>query len=112
MALILSLRAPRASSADVCQGSAKRPSMRKAYYSICIPIPPMRLIHRGNVDIRAVYEPILRSLIDKEMDSRSTRSYIGDHDSSDRGEKYGVIANKRQESRRTAQKRVNQLSEK
>jgi hypothetical protein len=29
------------------------------YGTICIPIPSMRPIHRGNFDMGAVYEPIL-----------------------------------------------------
>jgi hypothetical protein len=32
---------------------------RKTYNSICIPVPSMRLIHRGNIDMCTMYEPIL-----------------------------------------------------
>lgn len=34
-------------------------SERKTYNSICIPVPSMRVIHRGDIDMCAVYEPIL-----------------------------------------------------
>ena len=34
-------------------------TLGKAYDSICIPIPSMWPIHRGDVDISAVYKPIL-----------------------------------------------------
>jgi hypothetical protein len=35
---------------------------RKAYYTICVPISSMWPIHRRNIDMRTVYEPILREI--------------------------------------------------
>ena len=43
------------------EGQDTYSTFRKAYDSICIPIPPVGLIHRGSVDMSAVYEPILSS---------------------------------------------------
>lgn len=40
-----------------CAGSTFE--KKKTYNPIRIPVPSMRLIHRGNVDMCAVYEPIL-----------------------------------------------------
>jgi hypothetical protein len=42
-----------------CEGQDTLSTFGKAYDSICIPIPSVGLIHRGNVDMSAVYEPIL-----------------------------------------------------
>ena len=41
------------------EGQDTRSTLGKTYDSICIPIPSMRPIHRGNVDMGAVYKPIL-----------------------------------------------------
>ena len=71
----------------------------------------MRLIHCGNVDVCAVYEPIL---VDKATatsfgapcdsgDKKGQTTYVGDHDSGDRTEEDCVTAHESQEARRTVQ---------
>jgi hypothetical protein len=41
------------------EGQDTRSTFGKTYGSICIPIPSVGLIHRGNVDMSAVYDPVL-----------------------------------------------------
>ena len=84
------------------EGQDTRSTFGKAYDSICIPIPSVRLIHRGNVNMSVVYEPILSGSRDKiresfvnEMEKYIPMAYVGDHDSGYRAHEDGVTTHER-----------------
>ena len=77
-------------------------TFRKAHNSTCIPIPSMRPIHRGNVYMSAMYEPILsesrnkiRQSFDNDKKKGIVMTYVGDHDSGYRGQENGVATYER-----------------
>ena len=80
---------------------------RKTYDSICIPVPSTRPIHCGNVDICAMYKPILGhklQSVSKFLDyDEQLKTYVCYHDSGDRAEEDGVTTHKGQKARCTIQ---------